>query len=313
MTYEPVDNTLVDSEYPTKISILPNINDYPTGQIFYTTDSEEFYVLTVSGNSRTLVLSNDYLARIGRQSLYFQYKHNAPGNRRLDPSPNNLIDMYVLTKEYELEYRTWALDTTGLITQPTEPNSETIRLSLQELENYKSVSDAIVYNAASFKPLFGNKAKPELQATFKVIKNANINISDSEIRSQVLAYINAFFSTSNWDFGETFYFTELATYIQQGMAPNITSIIIVPNSASQVYGSLQQISSEPDEILISVATVDNIEVISAITAAQLNTQNNRSTSTSSGSTSSGSSGGGYGGSSGGSSGGGRRGPRGVQH
>ena len=273
VTYEPVDNTLVDSEYPTKISILPNINDYPTGQIFYTTDSEEFYVLTVSGNSRTLVLSNDYLARIGRQSLYFQYKHNAPGNRRLDPSPNNLIDMYVLTKEYELEYRTWALDTTGLITQPTEPNSETIRLSLQELENYKSVSDAMVYNAASFKPLFGNKAKPELQATFKVIKNANINISDSEIRSQVLAYINAFFSTSNWDFGETFYFTELATYIQQGMAPNITSIIIVPNSASQVYGSLQQISSEPDEILISVATVDNIEVISAITAAQLNLQN----------------------------------------
>jgi hypothetical protein len=106
-----------------------------------------------------------------------------------------------------------------------------------------------------------------------VIKNANINISDSEIRSQVLAYINAFFSTSNWDFGETFYFTELATYIQQGMAPNITSIIIVPNSVSQVYGSLQQISSEPDEILISVATVDNIEVISAITAAQLNLQN----------------------------------------
>jgi hypothetical protein len=89
----------------------------------------------------------------------------------------------------------------------------------------------------------------------------------------VLAYINAFFSTSNWDFGETFYFTELATYIQQGMAPNITSIIIVPNSVSQVYGSLQQISSEPDEILISVATVDNIEVISAITAAQLNLQN----------------------------------------
>jgi uncharacterized membrane protein YgcG len=276
VTYEPVDNALVDSGYPTKIAILPNINDYPDGQIFYATDSEEFYVLTVSGNSRTLVLSNDYLSRIGRQSLYFQYKHNAPGNRRLDPSPNNLIDMYVLTKEYELDYRTWALDTTGQITQPTEPNSETIRLSLQDLENYKSVSDAIVYNAASFKPLFGNKARPELQATFKVIKNVNINIGDSEIRSQVLAYINAFFSTNNWDFGETFYFTELATYIQQGMAPSITSIIIVPNSASLVYGALQQIGSEPDEILISVATVDNIEVISAITAAQLDTQNNRS-------------------------------------
>lgn len=273
VTYNPVDNTTVDSEYPTKVSILPNINDYPAGQIFYTTDTEEFYVLTVSGTTRTLTQSFDYLARTGRQGLYFQYKHNAPGNRRLDPSPNNLIDMYVLSKEYESSYRQYALDTTGKVPVPQRPSSESLRLEFQALENFKSVSDAIVYNSARFKPLFGNKSKPELQATFKVIKNPNINVSDSEIRSQVLAHINAFFSTNNWDFGETFYFTELSTYIQQGMAPNITSLIIVPNSAGQVYGSLQQISSEPDEILISVATVDNIEVISAITAAQLNLQN----------------------------------------
>lgn len=273
VTFTPVDNQLVDSNYPTKTAILPNINDYPSGQVFYATQEENFYVLTVNGNTRTLTLSNDYLARTGRQSLYFQYKHNAPATSRIDPSPNNLIDMYVLTKEYEAAYRAYALDSTGKITEPTRPTSESLRLSLQTLENYKTVSDAIVYNSAKFKPLFGSKARPELQATFKVIKNPNINLSDSEIRSQVLSYINAFFSTDNWDFGETFYFTELATYIQQGMAPNITSIVIVPNSASQVYGSLQQISSEPDEILISTATVNNIEVISAITAAQLNLQN----------------------------------------
>jgi len=50
-------------------------------------------------------------------------------------------------------------------------------------------------------------------------------------------------------------------------------MIIVPNSTSQVYGSLQQIGSQPDEILISVATVQNIEVITSITAAQINQQN----------------------------------------
>jgi hypothetical protein len=181
--------------------------------------------------------------------------------------------MYILTKDYESEYRAWALDTTGTITEPDQPTSETLRLDFGDLDNYKSVSDAIVYNSAKFKPLFGNKAVPELQATFKVIKNSNINLSDSEIRSQVLAYINSFFSTTNWDFGETFYFTELSTYIQQSMAPMVSSIIIVPNSSSQVYGSLQQISSQPDEILISCATVQNIEIISAITAAQLNLQN----------------------------------------
>ena len=273
ITYEPLPSGTVDVDFATYNDILPYVNNYADGQVFYTTTEENFYVLSVTGDARTLTLSYDYLVRTGRQDLYFQYRHNAPGSRRLDPSPNNLIDMYILTKEYESSYRAWALDTTGTITEPSRPSSETLRLQYSELENYKSVSDAIIYNSAKFKPLFGNKAATELQATFKVIKNSNVNLSDSEIRSQVLAYINSYFSTTNWDFGETFYFTELATYIQQGLAPSISSIIIVPNSASQVYGSLQQISSEPDEILISVATVENIEIISAITAAQLNLQN----------------------------------------
>ena len=273
VTYEIYDNDLVDTGYATRAEILPNVNNYSDGQVFYATTDELFYVLSVVGSTRTLTLSEDYLARVGRQSLYFQYRHNAPASRRIDPSPNNLIDMYILTKEYETSYRAWALDTTGTIAEPSVPTSETLRITFNDLENYKSISDAIVYNTAKFKPLFGSKARPELQATFKVIKNSNINLSDSEIRSQVLASINNYFATQNWDFGETFYFTELATYIQQGLAPAISSIIIVPASQSQTYGSLQQISSAPDEILISVATADNVEVISSITAAQLNLQN----------------------------------------
>jgi len=274
VTFVSLDASLVNTDYPTEVAILPNINDYPADQIFYATQEEIFYVLTVStSGTRSLTQSEDYLARVGRQSLYFQYRHNAPGSRRIDPSPNNLIDMYILTKEYETSYRTWALDTTGTLAEPTRPDSESLRLSFNDLENYKSISDAIIYNSAKFKPLFGNKAAPELQATFKVIKNPSVNLSDSEIRSQVLASINNYFATNNWDFGETFYFTELATYVQQGLAPAISSMIIVPNSTNQIYGSLQQISSQPDEILISAATVQNIEIISSITAAQLNLQN----------------------------------------
>jgi len=273
VTYTSVDNALVNTNFATYAEILPNINNYVIGQIFYTTVEETFYVLTLTNSTRTLVESQDYIARTGRQSLYFQYRHNAPGNSRLDPSPSNLIDMFILTKDFESQYRTWALDTTGTVDEPPTPSSETLRTEFVNLDDYKSVSDSIVYNNAKFKPLFGNKAKPELQATFKVIKNSNINLTDSEIRSQVLAYINIFFSTQNWDFGETFYFTELASYIQTSMAPTVSSIIIVPNDVNQPYGSLQQISAEVDEILISCATVQNIEVISAITAAQLGLQN----------------------------------------
>jgi hypothetical protein len=272
VTFTPIPSSAVVI-VGNRLEVIPNINNYIEGQIFYAYEEETFYVLTIDLTTRSLTESNDYIARVGRSSLYFQYKHNAPGSRRIDPSPSNLIDLYVLTKEYETEYRAWVLDTTGTVQEPEKETGESLKLAFGDLENYKSVSDAIIYNAAEFKPLFGNKARPELQATFKIIKNSNINLTDSEIRSQVLAYINAFFAVGNWDFGETFYFTELATYIQQGLAPNISSIIIVPNSTSQTYGSLQQINSEPNEILISCATVENIEIISAITAAQLNIQN----------------------------------------
>jgi hypothetical protein len=273
VSYEPVSTSMINVEYPTSATIIPAINNYPAGQVFYAYQSDAFYILTVTNGARTLTVSNDYIARTGRSSLYFQYKHNAPGSRRLDPSPSNLIDLYVLTKDYEASYRAWALDTTGTISEPKRYTSEELRLSFGDLDNYKSVSDALIFNSAKFKPVFGNKARAELQATIKVVKNPNITLSDSEVRSQVLAYMNSFFAAGNWDFGETFYFTELATYIQQGLAPNISSIIIVPSSTSQTYGALQQINCEPNEIIISCATVENIEIISAITAAQLNLQN----------------------------------------
>jgi hypothetical protein len=44
----------------------------------------------------------------------------------------------------------------------------------------------------------------------------------------------------------------------------------VPKQSSQVFGSLFEIQSRPDEILISGATVDDIEIVTAITAAEIN-------------------------------------------
>lgn len=273
ITYTPYSNELVNTEFPTQVSILPYLNDYVVGQIFYTTTEGKFYINTIVNSVLTLVESTDFIVRTGRQDLYFQYKHNSPGNRRIDPSPNNIIDLYVLTKSYDEAYRAWALDSTNTVAEPDTPTSQQLSNELGSLEDYKAVSDSLIYSPAKFKLLFGNKASAELQAIFKIVKNSNITISDTEIRSQTLALINAYFSSENWDFGETFYFTELATYIQQGLAPNISSIIIVPSSANQVYGSLQQITARSDEILLSCATVENIEVITSITAAQLNLQN----------------------------------------
>ena len=73
----------------------------------------------------------------------------------------------------------------------------------------------------------------------------------------------------NWDFGDVFYFSELSAYLYTELSPDVLSVIIVPKLSTSNFGSLFQIQSQRDEILISGATVNDVEVIDVITANSL--------------------------------------------
>jgi len=270
VTETPVDNNTVVSQYASLRDAQVAATLYQNGQLFYIVPSDTFYQLAITGAVYTLNLVTGYSAKLGRQDIYFQYRHNSPNNRRIDPSPNNIIDLYILTQQYSIDYQAWAQDITGTITEPSLPTSEQLELSYSSLDQYKAVSDTIIYNPAQFKPLFGAKADPKLQAQFKVVKNSNIVISDNEIQTSVIAAINSYFDVANWDFGETFYFSELAAYLHMQLVPNISSIVIVPANEASVFGSLMQVNANINEIITSCATVNDVKIISAITAAQLN-------------------------------------------
>ena len=96
-----------------------------------------------------------------------------------------------------------------------------------------------------------------------------MGLSDSEIKSQVIEVINSYFNVNNWDFGDTFYFSELSAYIHSELPTQINSVVIVPKSSEQTFGSLFQIKSNFDEILVSGATVDDVEIIDTITASKI--------------------------------------------
>jgi hypothetical protein len=264
--YVVVDAGTIVATYGTKTAISLNASLYNETQIFYAFTENKFYVLT-NGN---LIENTQYIARVGRQDLYFQYRHNSPNNRRIDPSPNNIMDLYLLTKTYNTLYTAWIRDSSNKISQPVAPTTEELRVDFSTLENLKAMSDTIIYNSAKFKPIFGAKAPTALQATFKIVKNPNVSVSDNDIKSQVISAINAYFDITNWDFGETFYFSELSAYLHNKLTPNVSSIIIVPSSGQGQFGGLYQINAEPNEIITSAATVDNVQIISAITASQLN-------------------------------------------
>ena len=273
----PVASSSVISTYDLLSAAEVDATLYQNGQLFYIPSSNKFYKLSVINDSSYNLIETTklatpvtYTAKVGRENLYFQYRHNSPNNRRIDPSPNNVIDLYILTKTYAADYISWVQDNTGTVVEPSAPTPEILGIDYNELENYKSISDTIIYNPAKFKPIFGAKADLALQATFKVVKNPNVVVSDNDIKTSVISAINSYFDIANWDFGETFYFSELSAYLHSILAPNIASVTIVPASASTIFGSLLQINAGYNEIIVSAATVDNVQIISAITAAQLN-------------------------------------------
>jgi hypothetical protein len=175
----------------------------------------------------------------------------------------------MLTKTYDTDYRRWLNgDTTD---KPLPPSSDALFINFGgDLNKIKSISDEIIYHPVKYKNLFGSKADISLQATFKVVKNSSMIVSDNDIKTGVVNALNEFFAIENWEFGDTFYFGELAAYIMTRMAPKIANIVLVPKNQNLAFGSLYEIKSNPDEIFASSATVDNVEIISEITAARLN-------------------------------------------
>ena len=268
--FEAVPSTSVDTSYTSLADIEAAKESYSSGQLFYITSTQKFYVLSINAsNEKTVTESTDYTTKTGRSDLLFQYTHNSPNNRRIDPSPTNIIDLFLLTTVFDNDYRNYVQDITGTVQKPTKPTTTELRDAYGELDNYKSISDTIVFNSVTYRPLFGTKAEEELQASFKVVKNRSTLISDNEIKARVISAVNEYFAIENWDFGDTFYFSELSAYLHNVLTPDVLSIIIVPRSATASFGSLYQIQSQSDEIFISAATVNDVDVIDVITAAQL--------------------------------------------
>jgi hypothetical protein len=277
--YLLVEPGTVNSEFATLDDIEVVKTAYSPGQVFYAynqnpsqTDTGQFYELVIDvAGVRTLVVTTGWIARTGRQSLYYQYRHNAPLTSRIDPGTTNIIDLYVVTQEYYTAYQNWIRDTTGTVPEPARPTIDELNTAYQGLQNYKMISDNIVLNSVVFKPLFGSKAATELRATIKVIRAQGSTASTSEIKSSVIAAMNDYFSIDKWNFGDTFYFSELAAYLHRTLGTIVSSVVLVPLDPQKSFGDLYEIRSTPSEIFANAATIDNIEVIEALTSTNLRT------------------------------------------
>jgi hypothetical protein len=172
---------------------------------------------------------------------------------------------------YYTAYQNWIKDSTGTVTEPTTPTIDQLTTEYAGLQDYKMISDNVIVNSVQFLPLFGVKAPEELRATIKVIKSSQSTASVSEIKNLVVANMDAYFSIDKWDFGDTFYFSELAAYIHAQIGDVVSSVVLVPLNPEKYFGDLYEIRSAPNQIFVNAATVNNIEVIQALTSTNIRT------------------------------------------
>lgn len=251
----------------TEFEAIPK-SQISDNQLLYYVAEDVFERFDAATN--TTSLDSRYRARVGRDNLRFQYFHSADQNVRIDPGVSNIIDVFMLTRSYDQEFRQWLSGETDI--KPLPPSNDSLFTNFgQELNKIKSISDEIIYHPVKYKILFGAKADVSLQASFKIVKNSDLVINDNELKSRVIRSINRYFALDNWDFGDTFYFSELAAYVINENAPDLASFVIVPVDGSAAFGSLYEIKSESNEIFISGATVADVEIIDEITATELRT------------------------------------------
>jgi len=271
--YQIVPSADVVYQYPIKSSIEVVKYEYPVNTVFYAYSENKFYIsvqdpTSITPNYSLSELTN-WLMQPGRQAISFQYKHNSNNTTRIDPATTNIIDLYVVTQSYYTAYQNWIQDTTNTVPEPNKPTISELNIAYNKVNDYKMISDSVIFNSVVFKPLFGPKAPPALRATIKCIKASNTNASNSEIRSAVLSAMNSYFNINNWNFGDTFYFSELSAYLHAQVGDLISSVVLVPSDPNLTFGDLYEIKCTPYEIFVNAATANDIVVIPALTPSEL--------------------------------------------
>lgn len=247
-------------------------------------EEAKFYILRVTENNGSWDITREettnYAERVGRSftlnsllpvenPLHFLWKHYAPRENRIDPSISNIIDMFVITNDYFRRVQQWKDSNNDVSRFPEPPTGESLRVQFGELNQFKMLSDEIVFKPGRFKLPFGRGAEPELTARFKVVKLPSATLTDNEVKSRVIDAIDRYFALENWDFGERFYYTELSAYIHQSLSNIISTVVIVPEKAESAFGNLFQIKSEVNELFLSTATVADVDVVRNLTETNL--------------------------------------------
>jgi hypothetical protein len=255
-----------------KLVVVPedrNGDGVPDFDIDFDEDgSADFNVGTLIAPDRNAALDATTGGGVANTTPFnFAWFHFTPRFNLIDPAASNIIDMFILTQGYVDAVADWVAEETTI--EPVAPTPLELRSSYGELLTKKMISDTVVLRPGLIRLLFGDKAEPELQGQLKVIKSRNSTLTNNRIKTEIVDVVNEFFDIELWDFGETFYFTELAAAIHQRLPVDVSSVVIVPTRTDNQFGDLFQVVVREDEVVQPDVTVDDIIIVQSYTDENL--------------------------------------------
>ena len=201
------------------------------------------------------------------KGLDFMWQHFSPVTNLIDPSVSNIHDAFIMTRGYHASVMDYVRGYSAVVPQPPTPLE--LRTAYGYLLKNKMLSDTVVLHSGRIKLLFGTQADQQFRAKFRVVRAPGATFSNEKIKTEIISVIDIYFDIQNWDFGDKFYATELISLIHQRLTSQISSVVLVPMYSVNSFGSLFTIDSGFDEILQSAATVNDVEIVDALTPTVL--------------------------------------------
>jgi hypothetical protein len=230
--------------------------------------------VTFSDEVRTMWVTQDTTASFellkreeGKNVFNFAWFHFTDDTSLIDPSFTNIHDAFIITSGFYTGITQYINNQTDII--PTEPTPLELRTSYAKILEKKTMSDTVIMHSGSFKILFGTKANSELQASLKVIRGDSVTKTDNQIKVDIVDIVRSFFDLNQWEFGETFYFSELSAVIHSELGSEIDSVVLVPTYANSQFGDLYQISARENEVFVPDISTTDIEIVTAYTAENI--------------------------------------------
>lgn len=242
----------------------------PTSYVYFTREfvNSDWVVQSATeaniGSYNTSIANGDGLWKRenGVYGVNFLWLHRTPRYHLVDPASSNLIDMFIIPRGYYTLQKLWL---NGKIdAKPAAPSSYQLRNDYGYLLQNKMISDTVILHPGKLKVIIGANAPDILKGTIKVIRSSNRTLTGNQIKTMIVDIVNEYFDINTWEFGETFYFSELAAYIHSKMPVDIDSVVFVPTYHNHIFGDLLQVVAKEDEIIQPSISVSEIEIVESL-------------------------------------------------